>query len=145
MRILALSCFLLATAINPALAKGPNAGTWSVIGEDTQKWKAKLVLKSDEPDKFAGYFIWNSTTSDKGGTEIISGSYDATTNKLSLIGRELRDAHQIAQGSYSAAVSNNGKELDGKWGGVPGVSEGIASPGFWKAKWVSPKTPPLSK
>ncbi len=135
-------CFLiaacLAMVVSPAFAGAPKQGSWIVEGADTAKWKAKMILRADKGKGFSGYFIWTAPEEGLSGDELFVGNYNAKTNSLTLTGVEARKRNGIALGTYTASVSADGKQLDGRWGSSP---KEAAAPGVWKAKWVCCNAP----
>ncbi len=134
--------FLIAAVIaivgSPAFARTPKEGSWEVEGQDTTKWLANMVLRSDKDKGYSGYFIWTAPEEKLSGDELFVGKYDAKTNNLQLTGVEVRNRNGIAMGLYRATVSEDGKRLSGFWGSS---AKELAESGVWQAKWVSPKKP----
>jgi hypothetical protein len=111
-------------------------GVWDVKGDDQAniKWIATMVLRPDKDGAVKGHIDWLASNS-ACGREHVTGTYDAKTRVLKLVGVQLEFPNQIVRGTYRAELSANGSLLEkGQWS-----DNDPTIPGNWSAKRISLK------
>lgn len=113
------------------MAASAAAGVWDIEGRDqlNTDWIGTLVLTESDQNGLVGHIHWVGSTGHC-GREYLTARLNRNSRQLQLSGLRTKFANQIARGSYTAVLSQNGNSLNsGKWGsGIDG-----AVPGAWQA------------
>ncbi len=125
---------ILATSVL-AQDDGPRLGTWNLVGRDTSRWRAELVINRRDGQRYAGRMTWRAVSGEPaGGTEPFKAEYDPATRTLRMRGEPLIGATGdiAAAASYESRVACDGGYLAyGRWYG-----EGIEG-STWAARHVA--------
>lgn len=117
-------------------------GVWTIVesvddvGTDYRGSTIKFKTQRETAHglELTGSFEWRTDNAAVLGQEHFVAHYDATTRQVFIEGQYVESATgTLAVGSFSATLSENGRELlDGTWGNTPNHQAGI--PGSWKAR-----------
>lgn len=79
-----------------------------------------------------GFFEWRSQHELIGREQVVA-TYDATSRRIYIQGKEVDQPEILAVGSFSADLSEDGQRLiNGAWGNTPGHRVGVL--GSWEAR-----------
>jgi hypothetical protein len=128
-----LACLAIGLAsVAQADDGAPRPGVWDLVGQDTSRWRAEMMLTRQDDNRYTGSFSWQAVSgAPAGGTEPFRGEYDPTTRTLRLRGEPVQGATgNIASGAhYEASVACEGRYLAyGRWWGTD------IEPGTWAAR-----------
>ncbi len=130
-------------APSAAITPIPNLtfGAWSIVdsideaGTDFSGSTLKFVSQRELASglEATGFFEWRSG-SQVLGREYVVANFDMASRQLFIEGKSVESpAGILAVGSFSARVSNDGRELlDGRWGDTPANQHGVF--GKWQAR-----------
>jgi hypothetical protein len=108
-------------------------GVWDLKGTDTANTKfiATMVLTNGKAGILKGHIDWLGSNGSC-GREHVTGSYDAKSKVLKIIGIRIEFSDRIIRGTYRAELSQDGSVLEkGKWSATGGV------PGQWSARRIN--------
>jgi hypothetical protein len=115
-------------------------GSWTLhdatdgMGQNWSNSVLKFTSQTVAPEGLLlrGSFTWRMNNVLM-GTEVVAGYYIAATREIDLEGESVSDPIELAVGSYSIHLSDDGRELrDGRWGSSAQMAE-PGSPGRWEA------------
>jgi hypothetical protein len=130
-------------APSAAITPIPNLtfGAWSIVdsideaGTDFSGSTLKFVSQRELAGglEATGFFEWRSNNQVL-GREYVVANFDAASRQLFIEGKSVESpTGTLAVGSFSAHVSNDGRELlDGRWGDTPANQHGVF--GKWQAR-----------
>jgi hypothetical protein len=125
-----LSCASTSSSEKAAASTdGPELGNWAISGKGATgvNWTGTFTLRL-LGSEYTGAFTWKREGVDA-GTEEFSGSFDASTGKLTLVGRKVAGSLEAAK--YVADVGKDSKAmLSGIWSGTSDA------PGQWTATFI---------
>lgn len=117
-------------------------GVWTIVesidgeGNDFRGSTIKFKTQRETPQglELTGAFEWRTDNMIVLGQEHFVAHYDATTRHVFIEGQYVESpTKQLAVGSFSATLSDDGRQLlDGTWGNTPNQLAGV--PGSWKAR-----------
>lgn len=133
---------LSATRQAPPATVKPNLtyGVWTITssideaGTDFTGSTLKFTSQQETATglQLVGFFEWR-TGLKVFGREHVVAAYDAATRQLFIEGQYVDNPTELAVGTFSATLSEDGRQLlDGAWGNTPGHLAGIL--GAWQAR-----------
>jgi hypothetical protein len=128
------------TPTAPAKKLNLTFGVWTITasideaGTDFTGSTLKFLAQHEVPGglEATGFFEWR-VGEELIGREQVIATYDEATRRLYIQGKEVDKPDVLAVGSFSAELSEDGRQLlKGAWGNTPGYRVGVL--GSWEAR-----------
>jgi hypothetical protein len=128
------------TPTPPAKRLNLTLGVWTITssidaeGTDFTGSTLKFLSQHEVPGGFeaTGFFEWRGNR-ELIGREQVRASYDEGSRTIYIQGIEVDRPDRLAVGSFTAEVSEDGRQLlNGAWGNTPGYQVGVI--GSWEAR-----------